>query len=224
MATCYTCIFGAYDDLKEPLVITKGWEYVCFTNQPLKSNTWKIVHIDTTDERTESKRVKILPHLYLEDEKTIYIDASFFINCDLNEWYARHKEGISFIKHNTRNCVYHEGAACRHKSNISVLNNQLARFKEIGIPNKNGMVASGIIVRDGSHKDFLQMWFDEYERGCVRDQIAWAFANFHYPNVSKIIDYDYATGKEFIYIPHHNNKAKRLAKIHHLKKTYVLPY
>jgi hypothetical protein len=222
--TIYTCIFGAYDDLKEPLIITKGWEYVCFTNQPLKSNTWQIVHVDTKDERTDAKRVKILPHEYLKDSKTIYVDGSFIINCDLNKWYSRHKDGISFIKHNIRNCVYKEAIACNHKSDPGQVASQIKRFRELGIKDNSGMVASGIIVRDGKHKDFLEMWFDEYKRGCVRDQIAWSFANFHYPQVSKIIDYDYTTGSDFIYIPHYNNPDKRLARIQRLKTTYALPY
>jgi hypothetical protein len=222
--TVYTCIFGNYDDLKEPLVITEGWDYVCFTNQPLKSNTWKIIQVKTENERTEAKRVKILPHLYLEDSKTVYVDGSFFINCDLNEWYSRHKEGISFIKHNTRSCVYKEAIAARHKSDPVQVREQLNRFRELGIKDNSGMVASGIIIRDGSNKDFLEMWFEEYLRGCVRDQIAWAYANYHYPNVSKVIDYDYAKGPEFVYIPHHNNMPKRLARIQRLKKEYALPY
>ena len=29
---CYTCITGKYDALIEPLVVTPGWKYVCFTD------------------------------------------------------------------------------------------------------------------------------------------------------------------------------------------------
>jgi hypothetical protein len=30
----YTFIFGDYDDLKSPTIMTPGWDYICFTDDP----------------------------------------------------------------------------------------------------------------------------------------------------------------------------------------------
>ena len=38
----YTCISGNYDTLKDPTVVTPGWEYICFTDQKVISNVWTI--------------------------------------------------------------------------------------------------------------------------------------------------------------------------------------
>ena len=42
MKVIYTAIFGDYDTLKEPLVITPGWKYICYTDQDFESKVWEI--------------------------------------------------------------------------------------------------------------------------------------------------------------------------------------
>lgn len=38
---CYTVISGPYDTLKEPVIETDGWKYICFTDQELVSDIWE---------------------------------------------------------------------------------------------------------------------------------------------------------------------------------------
>ena len=43
----YTYIIGGYDSVKEPKVVTPGWDYICVTDNPnLKSEVWNIVNIN----------------------------------------------------------------------------------------------------------------------------------------------------------------------------------
>jgi hypothetical protein len=41
----YTCIFGNYDLLRDPLIVNEKWDYICFTDQDIKSNVWIIEKI-----------------------------------------------------------------------------------------------------------------------------------------------------------------------------------
>jgi len=44
---CYTAIIGDYDKLHDPLIVTPGWDYICFTDdKDIKSNVWEIKHIE----------------------------------------------------------------------------------------------------------------------------------------------------------------------------------
>ena len=52
---CYTCITGKYDALIEPLVVTPGWKYVCFTDQTnFTSKVWEIRPLPESIENDES--------------------------------------------------------------------------------------------------------------------------------------------------------------------------
>src|SRR3546814_11941908 len=75
---CFTSIFGPYDSLKEPLNPNPSWEFVCFTNQDLKSTTWNIVKVEGDDNKKLSRKYKI-PNLFPEYDLSLYIDATFEI-------------------------------------------------------------------------------------------------------------------------------------------------
>src|SRR5688500_16882261 len=114
MKTIYTVIFGPYEELKEPLVITPGWQYICFTDQPFTSSIWDIKQVDTwADKRMHSREYKINFHKYINDQESIYIDGAFTINCNLDDWWNKHfKYPMTFVSHPRRNCVFAEIDRC----------------------------------------------------------------------------------------------------------------
>ena len=63
----YTCLFGKYDNLLKPLLPSKNFDYICFTNNLyLRSNFWKIIYIEENkDNLYLSRKIKILTHHYL---------------------------------------------------------------------------------------------------------------------------------------------------------------
>ena len=119
---CYTIIYGPYDSLKEPKIITPEWKYICFTDQSFTSDVWEIRPIPedlmNKFERKPVKRQRILkiqPHLYLEDyEVCIYVDGTITINVDLNQAIEDMKKEcgdfeICIPVHPMRRCIYREG-------------------------------------------------------------------------------------------------------------------
>ena len=61
----YTAIFNNYDKLKDPLIVDKDVDYVCFTDsQDVVSNIWKVIKINEfhRDSRRTARLIKILAH------------------------------------------------------------------------------------------------------------------------------------------------------------------
>ena len=44
----YTVITNDYDTLRDPRVVTPGWRYVCFSDQPIESDVWEFHKIGST--------------------------------------------------------------------------------------------------------------------------------------------------------------------------------
>ena len=216
--TVFTAIFGNYDYLKEPLVVTPGWQYICFTDQPLTSKVWEIRQITPDDARLAAKEVKITPHHFGIESPSIYIDGSFIINCDLNKFYAKHNGSISFSRNPFRKCAYEEIGAClrNKRDSYSALMEHKARLLKLGVKKNNGMAASGVIMRSGREwEPFCDLWMSEYILGCNRDQVAWAAANHYMREAVSWFEFDYRDSSEMIFIPHNTRPAKQKATVQH---------
>lgn len=205
--TIYTGIFGDYDILKEPKVITPGWRYVCYTNMILKSKTWEIKRVGLLPggpQRT-ARYYKIMFHRHITDEYSIYIDGSFLINCDLNEWWQRFQPPMTVIKHPIRNCVYQEArAVLRNKrKGVEKIFEQIRAYKKAGVPAHNGLIQSGLLMRQLTPETIAlcENWYAEMQRYSARDQLSFAFISCKNP-IHHVIKWDYQTGKEFLYKGH----------------------
>lgn len=201
----YTSIFSNYDTLKEPGIITPGWRYVCFTDQSLRSKVWEVVQtpIIDTPQKT-ARRLKILFHNYLQDEVSIYIDASFIINCNLNQWMLTHfKEPITVVKHPIRDCVYEEAeTVVRNKrKGIEGISQQIESYRQ-EVPPHNGLIQSGLLMRSKTPEiiSLMEDWWKEVDKHSLRDQIA--FSKISLNKQINSITWDYRSAKEFLYKGH----------------------
>ena len=78
----YTSIFGKYDVLHEDQFKMEGVDYLCFTDEDLKSNTWNIIKSIPlyNDPNRNAKKYKILPHRYLKDyDYSVWIDGNILV-------------------------------------------------------------------------------------------------------------------------------------------------
>lgn len=221
--TIYTVIIGKYDFLKDPLVVTPGWDYICFTDQDITSEKWKVIRLDAKgNERTLSKEIKLKPWLYIDDPNTIYIDGSFYINCNLNEWWKRHKTGrISLMQHPWRNCPYDEIREVLKTGKDDPQTLKLAKkmLQDAGVLPNSGQAASGIIMRDNSPDTikFCESWMEFYLQMGKRDQISWAMVNNMMPKVCFRFQYDYRRQFSFMHVPHNNRPEKQAARLQFYK-------
>lgn len=202
---CYTALFGDYEELKEP-VVTPGWEYICFTDQPLKSKVWKIVNVENKlPSQKQARFYKIIR--FKEWKQSIWIDASFKINTDLNVWWNRYfKKSFSASRHPIRNCIYQEGEHCiKINRGAKGIREQLNEYQHLGIPRNSGVITSGLLMRENTPEviKLCEDWWNETDTHSIRDQISFGKVSLN-SQVVHTYQWDYRNSKEFIYKKHYH--------------------
>ena len=219
--TVYTAIFGnyqdpktgittPYDDLKTPTIVTPGWRYICYTDQILTDPVWEIKQIDLTMEPQRMARyIKLMFHKFVYSEYSLWLDASFQININLELFWARcFKSPFTAPAHPIRNCVYREVASCianRRGDEVEIFN-QGEEYKRLKVPAFNGIITSGVLMRqktEGCIK-MCEEWWEELSNYSARDQIA--FANISRGWKFNTFKWDYSQSRELKYIKHFKHR------------------
>jgi hypothetical protein len=209
MKVCYTAIFGDYEELKEPDPVTPGWEYICFTDQPLKSDTWEIRQMDVIDTPQRTARwLKIMG--WIDWEFSMWIDASFHIKKDLNDWWAlRFKSPFSAARHPLRTDIYAESRSCvvNSRGDNGKVQKQEDKYRALAFPMHTGIITSGILLRENTPEciKLHEAWWKELSEQSVRDQLSFAFVSYGVPWIHTY-QWDYSQSKEFIYIKHFKDR------------------
>mgnify|MGYP000918094738 CR=1 FL=1 len=193
----YTCITNNYDSLKEPLVITEGWEYTCFTNNKEifsnKNTAWNVIYMDLPTTKHQ-REIKINPSKFFNYDLCIWIDGSIRINCNLNEFVQKnHLQHFTTLLHPHRNCVYEEAETCikLKKDDRLIISEQMYDYRKAGFPRDRGMIGSGLIIRTRSNEndDFCFKWWKEVEKYSKRDQLSFNYVLYHNPIPHNLISF-----------------------------------
>jgi hypothetical protein len=188
----YTCITGGYDSLIEPKIITKGFDYVCFTdNKDMKSDVWEIIPLPKETEGLsqvkKQRYVKINSHLVLgEYDLSIWVDGNVTIKDNLNKFLddiLKEDCSIYVPQHPNRKCIYAESEAviAMKKDTREIIKPQLDRYKSEGFPKDFGLLQSNIMIRKHNEKDcikFMEEWFSEVKNGSHRDQLSFNYVQW----------------------------------------------
>lgn len=197
MKIIYTAIFGAYDELKEPLVITEGVRYICFTDQVLNSKHWELIMISNKyDSARNARKIKTCIHKYFPSfGQAIWIDANQQINCDLNFLFSDHD--FTLMKHAERDCVYAEADECLRlkKDATYLISPQVYKYKIAHYPINNGLVATGLMIRKNTKQinKFCEEWFKEIETESCRDQLSFNYVLWKNPIPINLIPFETLT-------------------------------
>lgn len=209
MPTLFTAIFGQYDTLKEPTVITPGWKYICYTDQPFKSRVWQIKKLAPIHPQFKAREIKIMFHHYIDDAESIWLDASFQINCNLDYWWKRHFiPDITCVRHPIRDDVYQEALICTQNGRKGVEGalEQVESYRGV-VPEHGGLIQSGLLMRKRSNFtiDLCEEWFEELCAHSLRDQISFAKVSLHKP--INYITWDYRRNpQEFKHYRHNTTR------------------
>lgn len=207
----YTAIFGGYDKLKEPVVVTPGWDYIAFSDEKLHSQRWKTSRFkrQAMDPARQSKFIKILGTQLLDNyERLIWVDGSLRIKCDLNKFVEKyHKPPFTVMKHPARNCIYDEAEIIiREKiDKEKTIREQLGFYEAMGFPKNYGLTANGVMIMDVGKIDgeFLRYWWDMVKKFSKRDQMSFMYAMWLHPVPYHMIPYDIIFN-EFEFVRHGN--------------------
>ena len=206
----YTAIFGGVDILKEPRWLAAGVEYVCFgdADVPAYSEQWQIVPVNhlPADPRRSARFLKLMPHLLFPTvECSVWIDGSFTAEAALEDLVNKvsPQAPIACFHHPRRDCAYQEAVECGRLDldDRNVIRQQMARYSRMGYPRRNGLIASGIMVRwhqDPAIQRLMDAWWTEIDTGSVRDQLSFNYcawmANMDYCEIrDNIYDNRYCT-------------------------------
>ena len=187
----YTCIFGKYDKIIEPLCEPDNIDYFIITDSDVKdSSIWKKVSLSPFDEilmnktNVEKNRwFKMHSFEVFPDYKyTIYIDGNIKPLTDFTEFVNRlGKYGIAMFRHGPNNCVYQE-ALYNYYSIKKISNNELNKhidyLRKNGMPENFGMTTCNVIVRDRDNeicRKLMDDWWEEFMNHCRRDQISFPY-------------------------------------------------
>lgn len=186
----YTCVTDGYDSLKQPLVISKGIDYICFTdNMNIISGIWKLRPIPDElkmlNKVKQQRVIKICPHRYLKDyDISVWVDGSILILNDLSKFissYDLEKCPLYTRVHPSRKCIYKEAKACIRlgKDTSKNIEAQVEAYREDGYPKNIGMAETGILLR--KHNDIKcqlldNLWASELLKYSHRDQLSFNYA------------------------------------------------
>jgi hypothetical protein len=188
----YTAIVGKYDRLAEPTVLSPGFQYICFTDNPrLQSKHWNIVQLPVTklDSTRLARRVKILFHQYLPDaDLSIWVDANLNIVSDFNQLLKSFDTSgpLTTITHPHRQCIYEEAKACTRlkKDAPDIIKRQVAGYRNEGLPKNLGLVNSALQIRRHNSPElqsFVEAWWGEVSTKSRRDQLSFNYVLWKTP-------------------------------------------
>lgn len=226
----YTAIFGGYDGLL-PQTRKKGVDYVCFTDRPLKSASWKVVQVARPFEDPVrcARMYKVNPHQFLPDYSySIWMDGNFLIRDKVVSWAREllNRKPLWVFDHNQtpddrRNCVYEEYRALVEmyeasgtlKDDLSVMKTQMKRYRNESYPENNGLLSSGVLIREHHHPEVvntMESWWSEISAGSRRDQLSFNYAAWKNKLDFGIVNGDLRRHKYFFRIGKHrpNYRAK----------------
>lgn len=186
-----TYLFGGYDTLKDPSLVTPGWDYFCVSDTGHSSEVWRPVLPDDSllnvkDPKRRASLVKIAHHQYIgyPYEKVLTIDASMRINCNLDDFLAEFYPDdcdMLIARHPVRRCLYEEAdAVIQHRfDDQDIVREQMTRYRDAGFPVGQGLFGTRMMVKSNGSEALRSMcgiWAEEYMAGSRRDQLSLTYA------------------------------------------------
>lgn len=189
----YTAIFNDYDWLKDPVVVSDGVDYICYTDSDhIKSDIWKIVKVNANGQSPSllNRKIKLLyPYTELKDyDYSLYVDGSIMIKGDVNDFlgkYLPQNPILMNFRHPHNDCIYEEIRRCiqQGRGNPDKLLEQYARYEKEGVPAQYGLSDNKILLRD-NHSEFgkqmMEEWYDQVLRYSGRDQVCLSYILFRH--------------------------------------------
>ena len=215
----YSALLGKYDII-QPFNLQKGFDFILFTdltNINKKETNWTIVpipkelnHLNLSKFKIQ-RFIKLHPHLFFPNYNlSIYIDTSFQIQGDLNEFLFRiltPKSNIYNFEHPFRNNIFDELSIVVEigRENEIIATKIRERYIKEKFPDNNGLIEGCLIIRKHNEKDCIYLmnkWFEEIENYSYRDQLSFNYAlwktKIKIKYISKIFAFNYF--KQFLHI------------------------
>ena len=186
----YTIIIGKYDKISK-FNKQEGYNYFLFSDIKYYDTNWTIIPISKLIEKVNASNIKmtryfkLFPHIFFKDyDLSIYIDASYIINGDLNEFLLKTLNpsfDLYFLQHPTRNNIFQEFSAVikYNKDTKQSVNKIKKRYIKENFPDNLGLTQNCIIIRNHNKKKIIKLmkfWWNEIKNYSYRDQLSLNYA------------------------------------------------
>lgn len=225
----YRCLFDDYDYFLKDLYVSSNIDYYLFTDdQNINSHNYKKILKGKTEKNSslDNRNIKlIVPNELLNYDVTIYLDTNINIVGDISsliENFLSSEAEIGLFQHPYHNFLSDDVDMCiaSEKSNIEVMNNELAYYENEGLIPREGFSDNSIIFRKQQNENMLhamKYWMNLLKLYSGRDQISLPIVrskfnlNEHFFNFSpRTKNNDY-----FVVFPHkYKNKKINLLKFY----------
>jgi len=207
----YSVLFEEHD--RPPILPpVEGIDCFLFTDRPnIAPACWQAIFIDpeTFGAQRTGRYFKCLGHrLFPEVSQSVYFDASFRLLRPINRLLSDHKDArFALFRHAQRDDIEAEAEACRlmRKGDHSIMNAQIQRYREQGLPSPSLCYATGVLIRkldDPTVKAVNEAWCAEILAGSVRDQISLPYVLWRADFQPDIIEGDVFYNRYLIPLPH----------------------
>ena len=207
----YSIIVGDYDQIST-FPKQEGFDYFLFSDMNYNNTNWTIITIANLIEKNNisslkmTRYIKILPHLFFKNyELSIYFDATYIINGDLNELLLRTLNpsfDLYFLQHPERNSIFEELSAVINlkKETEESVNIVKTKYIKENFPDNLGLTENCIIIRNHNKENIIKLmeaWWNEIKNYSHRDQLSLNYAiwklnlniDIYYLSKSFMIDY-----------------------------------
>lgn len=235
----YTVITDNYDYPFDHSIKAAGFDYICFTDNPVQSDFWEMRPIpediaDLSPVR-QNRAIKIRPHIYLpEYDYSIYIDANY----DLKSYPSVSGKIFSVNKHERRNCLYDEAQVCIYKNldDIKTIQSQVDLYRANNMPKNYGLWHCNYMARYHNDPDCISImndWWEEVKNGSFRDQISLPYVLWQHSYIPGNMSFDlleynshlkYGREREILPVPTYNaeiNPRIAVCCIERLENAYI---
>ncbi len=186
MITVLTAITNNKDNLKDDFPKSEA-KYVAFLDEDTEletsSDLWEIKKVSEihVEPRRNAKIHKIMPHLFVDTDYSIWLDGNISLNITPEELVEKWLQGkdIATWKHFARNCLYSEGTSVLgvNYDKQGLVKEQMERYKKEGYPSGAGLSECNVIVRKHTPEinRLNERWWAEICRGSSRDQVSFPY-------------------------------------------------
>ncbi len=182
----YTCIWGNYDDILEPIFVNPNIEYRIITDRVLSANSiWKKQSLPQNIIFSKMSPIeinrfcKMNPHLLFPDfDYSIYIDGNIRVVTDLMPLIADMGDSHLGIHRYQTDCIYNMKSAiiAGKRAKRKSVESHIKKYKKEGFPKNFGAFECNVIVRKHNEIDCIKImsdWWDEFlKTPSKRDQIS----------------------------------------------------
>lgn len=191
----FTYVTNNYDKLVQPKVITPGWDYICFSDTPIKTNTiWDVRPFNDIDMKVTcpKRRANAVPMKYYDYidgsyDIAVCIDGNMEILSDMDKFLEDHNFSIDNVdlmlpKHPQRDCIYDEADAIikLRKDDLKHVRKHVEYLKIEKYPRNFGLHETGTIVISRKSKNvesLFRQWRNIYmSMPSKRDQMSFDYS------------------------------------------------